>query len=366
MSEIRPSYDRRLWWVYAALVLAVGLLQSISELQHYLARGGSHPWEPFLWELSSAFCVGWLGILIYRWHVAGLRCARAWQRWGRHVLGALAYIVAHSSGMFGIRFAVYALMQVPYEPGSALEVLAYEAGKDLVAYTVFVAVSHGLYLGLEAQRRQHELERLRSELAEARLSRLAEQVQPHFLFNTLNLISSTMYEDAAKADLLLCQLAELLRHTLSAQQAGWHSLDAELALVAPFLALMQARFGSRLTVRITADAAARQCRMPALLLISPVENAIKHDVALSSAAVQVSVNARCEGQLLLIEVENSGAAPARSEREGATGLANLRARVQACYGSAGTVSLSALTAGGAVLRLRLPLLQQHQQQEAAA
>jgi sensor histidine kinase YesM len=339
---------RRLWAFYAGLVLAVGLLLSVAELQHYLARGGSHPWEPFLWELSSVAIVGPLGVVIYRWHVAGLALHARWRQLARHLLGALVYILAHVSGMFAIRFLVYGLMQLSYEPGDIGQILAYEAGKDLVSYGFVVAICHGLHLSLQA-------ERLRGELAEARLARLAEQVQPHFLFNSLNLISATMYEDVAKADRLLCQLSDLLRQTLKAQQAGWHSLDEELRLVQPFLDLMQARFGGRLRVRVEASAAARGCQLPALLLISPVENAVKHDVAASSAEVELLVTAQLEGQVLLIRVENSGTAPQRTEREGAFGLANLRARVQASFGSGAEVLLAPRTGGGAVLSLRLPL-----------
>jgi len=159
----------------------------------------------------------------------------------------------------------------------------------------------------------------------------------------------------AKADRLLCQLSDLLRQTLKAQQAGWHSLDEELRLVQPFLDLMQARFGGRLRVRVEASAAARACQLPALLLISPVENAVKHDVAASSAEVELLVAAQLQGQLLLIRVENSGIAPQRTEREGAFGLANLRERVLASFGSGAEVLLAPRAGGGAVLSLSLPL-----------
>lgn len=340
--------ERRLWGLYLGLVLAIGLLLSVAELQHYLARGGRHPWEPFLWELSSVLCAGLLGPAIYRWHVAGLALSSRRRQWLRHAFGAAAYILAHVAGMFGMRFIVYGLMGVTYEPGDALQVLSYEAGKDLVSYGFALAICHGLHLSLQAQR-------LRSELAEARLARLAEQVQPHFLFNTLNLISSTMYEDVDKADRLLCQLSDLLRQTLKAQQAGWHSLDEELRLVQPFLDLMQARFGARLQVRIDASAAARRCQLPALLLISPVENAIKHDVAGNTGAVELRLSAHCEGQVLHIRVENTGTAPQRTEREGAFGLVNLRERVHASFGRHAEVTLAARDGGGAVLNLTLPM-----------
>lgn len=341
---------------YLALVLGLGLLQGLAELQHYLAAGGHHPWEPLLWELSSTVCTGALGLALYRWHVAGLGLAR-WRQLGRHLLGLLVYVLAHVAGMFAIRFAVYAAMGLDYRPGSVLAVLSYEAAKDIGSYALMLAICHGLHLFFADQRREQELQRLRGALAEAQLARLTEQVQPHFLFNTLNLISSVMYEDVARADRLLCQLADLLRQTLAAQTQGWHSLEQELQLVAPFLALMQARFGERLRVRIEASPAARACRLPALLLISPVENAVKHDVATSGAVVEVSITAFCDaqGQVLTLQVENSGQTPQRSEREGAFGLANLRERLRASFGeAAASCSLQARPEGGARLQIRLP------------
>jgi LytS/YehU family sensor histidine kinase len=169
---------------------------------------------------------------------------------------------------------------VGYHPDELPTLLVFEGGKDAVSYISFCLISRGVWMAQAAAAREHELDRARRELAEVRLARLADQVQPHFLFNTLNLISAVMYEDVARADRLLCQLADLLRQTLAAQQRAEHTVREELALVQPFLALMQARFGpERLVVRVEAEAAALDCRLPALLLLAPVENAVKHDVA---------------------------------------------------------------------------------------
>ena len=347
-----PSPSRRPWWWYAGIVLACGLLQGTAELQHYVANGGRHPWEPFLWELSSASATGALAPLVYRWHVAGLGLGRG-LLW-RHLAGALVYVVAHVSGMFAIRGAVYGLTGVAYHPGSAGSVLAYEAGKDLVAYALIVAICHGIHLFGQGQRREVEVQRLRGELAEAQLARLSEQLQPHFLFNSLNLISSVMYEDVVRADRLLCDLATLLRQTLAAQQVTQHTLDEELALITPYLALMQARFGARLQVTVDASASARRCQVPTLMLISPVENAIKHDVAGTEAPVHVSIHAWTDDSGLQLEVDNSETAPLRTERKGGIGMDNLRRRLTTMYGARAAVALQARDGGGSRLRITLP------------
>jgi len=344
-----------LWWTYVGLLLIVALLQSVSELQHYLANGGKHRWEPFVWEFSSILCTGLLCVAIYHWHVFGLQLGRWPLQLALHATGLVAYTLAHVGGMFSLRFAVYSLANVRYEPGDAQHILAYEAGKDFAGYVLIVAICHGLWLYFESQRRQQEMARLRGELAEARLSRLTEQIQPHFLFNTLNLISSVMYEDVVRADRLLCELAQLLRQALVAQESGSHTVAQELDLVEPYLSIMRARFGEqRLRISVEVSDEARTCLLPALLLISPVENAIKHDVALHAGPVHVSVRGWVHAGQLHLTVTNSGTAPERVQREGAIGLANTRARLRALYGAPARVELQASTDGGSLLSLSLP------------
>jgi LytS/YehU family sensor histidine kinase len=163
-----------------------------------------------------------------------------------------------------------------------------------------------------------------------------------------------MYEDVVRADRLLCDLATLLRQTLAAQQATSHTLADELALITPYLTLMQARFGERLQVAIEASDSARLCQVPTLLLISPVENAIKHDVAHSGEPVHVTIHAWCDERGLQLEVDNSGTAPLRTERKGGIGLDNLRQRLHAMYGARAGVTLKAREGGGSRLHIVLP------------
>jgi len=341
---------------YVALLVVVGLLLSASALQAYGRGGGTRPWEPFLWEFSSIVVIGTLALFLHA--LVGALRGRPWPRQlAAHAVALPLFSLAHIGGMFGLRLLVYALAGVDYQTADLPTLLVYEGGKDAVTYLSFCLISRGIWMARAAAARTQELERARRELAEARLARLADQVQPHFLFNTLNLISSVMYEDVAAADRLLCQLADLLRQTLAAQQRAEHTLGEELALVQPFLALMQARFGpERLVVRIEADAAARACRLPALLLLAPVENAVKHDVARHRGRVTVSVAAAREGERLRLRVSNHGDTPvpeAPTDPDGGLGLRNLRERLQARYGDAARVEFGPDDAGMS-LALELP------------
>jgi hypothetical protein len=341
---------------YLALLTVVGLLLSVSALQAYRLSGGTRPWEPFLWEFSSVLVIGALALGIHA--LVGRLRGQPWQRQLlAHAVALTAFSGLHIAGMFGLRFAVYGLAGLPYRPDELPTLLIFEGGKDAVSYISFCLISRGVWMAQAAAAREHELDRARRELAEVRLARLADQVQPHFLFNTLNLISAVMYEDVARADRLLCQLADLLRQTLAAQQRAEHTLREELALVQPFLALMQARFGpERLVVRIDAGAAALDCRLPALLLLAPVENAVKHDVARHRGRVTVVVAATREGERLRLRVSNHGDTPvpeAPADADGGFGLRNLHERLEARYGGKARVDFGPDGAGMS-LQLDLP------------
>jgi len=341
---------------YFAVLGIIGLLLSISALQSYRLSGGTRPWEPFLWEFSSVVVIGTLALGVHA--LVGRLQGRPWpQQLAAHAIAMPLFSLLHIAGMFGLRFAVYGLAGVGYHPDDLGTVLGYEGGKDAVSYLSFCLISRGVWMAQAAAARTQELDRARRELAEVRLARLADQVQPHFLFNTLNLISSVMYEDVARADRLLCQLADLLRQTLAAQQRAEHTVREELALVQPFLALMQARFGpQRLVVEIEADEAAQACRLPALLLLAPVENAVKHDVARHRGRVTVSVRAERVGERLKLKVSNQGDTPvpeAPPDPDGGFGLRNLRERLAARYGDAAHVEFGP-SGQGMALRLELP------------
>ena len=335
-----PSLARFLpWLAYAAFWAGVGLFFSLAEWQHYVRGGGRHPWEPFLWEMSGALTTALLAVAVYRlneWLLASGR--RRVTVVAGYLAGFVVYTLAHSALMFGSRYPVYRLAGMDYQPGSLLSVLGYEGAKDAVSYVLVLGLSMGWRAFQRGQRQAAEVERLNAHLAEARLARLQEQVQPHFLFNTLNLVSSVMHEDVERADRILAELADLLRQSMSAANAAEHPLAQELRWVEPFLSIMRQRFGERLRTRVEVSEAAARCIVPTLLLMAPVENAVKHGVARSTAGVEVEVVADIVDGRLRIDIVDTGDAPI-AEHAGGTGLANLRARLATLHGDAAGVAL---------------------------
>jgi two-component system sensor histidine kinase AlgZ len=208
-------------------------------------------------------------------------------------------------------------------------------GLGVILYGLAVAVN---YLVLESERvRRLETQELETRLMarDAELRMLRTQVDPHFLFNSLNSISALTALDPAGARAMTLRLAEFFRHSLGLQADRKVTLDTELALVRHFLAIEQVRFGERLRVAIDADADALPCLLPPLLLQPLAENAVKHGIGRMLAPGLVRIEAARAGSLLRIRIENDVDAD-EADDAGAPGGAgigvdNVRRRLAAAY-----------------------------------
>jgi two-component system, LytTR family, sensor kinase len=240
--------------------------------------------------------------------------------------------------------------------------LASTLALNFVIYGAIVAAAHGV----EYYRRSREREHLEARLADTRLQLLGMQLQPHFLFNTLNTIAEMVHEDPDKADTMIAGLSDLLRRTLDLGSAQEIPLAEEIDLVSRYLDIQKARFGDRLRVRLSIDEGARGVRVPALLLQPLVENAIRHGLAARVDAGRIDIEARMAGETLVISVTDDGAglpriSPGSDAGEIVTGpegvgLGNTRARLEALYGSACRLELTRAEGRGARVTVRIPRL----------
>jgi hypothetical protein len=243
-----------------------------------------------------------------------------------------------------------------------------------VSRTLFILFIASGGLGLwayfsEAKRwaehwRRAEIEKLSSQKAEAdlRLTVLQAQVEPHFLFNTLASVRSLVTTDPQRASQTIDALAQHLRATLpklrAATGATQSTLGEQFAICASYLELMQLRLGERLHVDIRLPPELRDAPFPPFLLISLVENAIKHGVEPKPGVTRVALAARIvaegERKQLEVQVEDDGAGLQLGMGEG-TGLANIRAQLLTRFASAASLELSERGAGGVLARLVLPM-----------
>ncbi|WP_036166062.1 sensor histidine kinase [Massilia sp. 9096] len=205
-------------------------------------------------------------------------------------------------------------------------------GIGVLLYGLAAAVS---YLLIESARvRELETRTLQVKLMaqDAELRMLRTQVDPHFLFNSLNSISALTTIDPAAARAMIVQLADFFRHSLGLQADRKVTLAQELRLVADFVAIEQVRFGERLRVGFDADAGAQACLLPPMLLQPLVENAVKHGIGQMLEPGMIRVHAARAGTQLQIRVENDADPDGVPAKGGGIGLENVRQRLAATYG----------------------------------
>jgi hypothetical protein len=209
-------------------------------------------------------------------------------------------------------------LEIPFE------LTWWDLAGDLVLFVFMMSAWHAAALAVRATYRAAHAERLAQQ---ARLEALQYQLNPHFLFNALNSAVAMIDEDPARAQRMLTLLSALLRHTLR-RDAGTSTLGEELDVIARYLEIEGVRFEDKLAVSVDVPDALRTCSVPPLLLHALVENAVKHGMQTSPMPLRVSLAARRDGDMLAIEVRNTG----RLERgEGGIGLRNIAGRLDAMF-----------------------------------
>jgi two-component system, LytTR family, sensor histidine kinase AlgZ len=216
----------------------------------------------------------------------------------------------------------------------------------------------GLYFGITSVRDRQRAVLRQSELAHAlkvaELRVLKSQLNPHFLFNSLNSVRALIADDPKGAQNAVTQLARTLRYTLTAGQEEVVSLERELEIVADYLQLEALRLGDRLHIERTIALEARVAHIPVMLLQTVVENAIKHGIAELPEGGVLRISADVRDGALIIEVENPRpATPSQSPSHG-VGLRNAAERLRLLFGAAGSLDLDLSDPARALARIRIP------------
>jgi LytS/YehU family sensor histidine kinase len=206
-----------------------------------------------------------------------------------------------------------------------------EAGQDVVSYASFIAVLTLLRVHQRLQREQLHAAALARDAAEARLEALSLRLQPHFLFNALNTISSVVYDNPVAADTMIGHLGDLLRHALRTGNRAEISVAEELDVLRAYLAIVEARFGDRVQCDLAVDEAARSLAVPAFFLQPLVENAVRHGSAVEHAESRILVRITVDGASVRFVVENDIAAPTSTRGGSGTGLRTTAHRLRLLY-----------------------------------
>lgn len=204
---------------------------------------------------------------------------------------------------------------------------------NLIYYWLLVGVGHGLNFYRRFREREANAARLEARLAQAELHLLKSQLHPHFLFNTLQAISTLMHRNTGAADRMLSRLSELLRVALDYSSTQEVSLEEELAFLEPYLEIERARLGDRLSFELDVHANVLNARVPHMILQPLVENAIRHGIAPRVAPGHICVSARGRRNLLDLEVRDDGpGVPNGQTLSGGLGLTITRVRLEQLYG----------------------------------
>lgn len=226
----------------------------------------------------------------------------------------------------------------------------------VAVYLAVVGIEHALRYFAESRERATQLARMSEQLTSAKLSALQAQLNPHFLFNSLNTIAVLVRGgDNGRATRVIEHLSEVLRHTLSRSRESEVSLDDELDLVRQYLAVEAARFSDRLRVSLDVPEPLLSAAVPSFALQHLVENAVRHGIARRSDAGRITVTAHRVGDSLELTVEDDGAGvqPAAEPPDG-HGLENTRERLRTLYGDRASLVIAPAPEQGTIARLTIP------------
>jgi signal transduction histidine kinase len=210
----------------------------------------------------------------------------------------------------------------------------------------------------EARLSQLKARELEKERLQALLNQLKDQMNPHFLFNTLNTVAALIPENPSKAEQVVVKLSALLQGILASTRRTHHSLSKELEFCGDYLEIEQVRFGQRLNWRLSIDPPLDPAKLeiPVLLLQPIVENAVKHGLSSLASGGNLWIKARVEENCLFIQIIDDGVGFGKSPYAGSgTALANCRKRIELAYGEGGRLDIQDREGGGTQITLRLPL-----------
>jgi hypothetical protein len=337
IDQLDPPKPRFVWGVALVLFSVTGMFRFTYMYFDDVARGETGTIvRRAIEESTGAYtaAVLFVAVVTFVWRYPLDR--PGWRRRvPAHVAGLVAYSVAHTTLMFVTRTVIYRVLGLgAYDYGYMPARYVMEFGEDAISYASFVAIITLYRYYRVTRQRELRTAQLERGLAQAELRNLRLQLQPHFLFNALNTISSTMYDDPRSADRMIGQLSQLLRLSLRTSHAQEVPLRDELEVLGCYLGLMKARFGNRLRADVVAPSDTLDALVPSLLLQPLVENAIRHGNASHASGGAIEIRVERVGASLLLSVMDDGpGAPAGADvfAQG-IGLSATRDRLRLLYG----------------------------------
>jgi hypothetical protein len=287
---------------------------------------------------------------------------------GRLIAGAVAYSALAGAAMASVLQSAilplfwstvrarYAAAGLPVEYNTYLWMSIRDAGPQ---DQMFVLAWSFIYISVTASRRVRNTElsnlRLQNSLKDAQLSSLSNQLNPHFLFNSLNNIRFMIHEDAQRADAMITSFSEILRYSLESSRQEKISLAQEMAIIRKYIAIVEVQLEQRLTFRMRIADELQQALVPPMVLQMLVENAIKHGLDQLHAGGSLTLDAALHGDQLRFEVANDTPPSSAARPPGmGIGLRNIAQRLALLYGERAALNVQP-GEGRFIVTLTLPL-----------
>jgi two-component system, LytTR family, sensor kinase len=361
LQSMRPGYLRSL--AVSLLVWGgVALLEGSQVFVADAARGYVLPSMHYIaWAVFNWYALAFLTPVIY-W--LGRRYPIAGPGWPARLLAphaivcfAMLFIQAVARGLAGL---IYTNSHETEASPFALtfEWIAMRGSIAFVAYWIIVIVAAFAQMREEMRQRELRQAQLEIRLASAELEKLRMQIQPHFLFNTLQAAITLVRENPDAAEDVLLRLSQLLRISLDQMDTNEIPLANEIEFLDLYVGIQTRRFGDRLRVEVHADNDTLTLMVPPLILQPLVENAIHHGIGKHKGSDIIEVFARREDNALQIEVWNSNSVVEQSRGDvfqRGVGLRNTRARLEHLYGPSASLVFRSLARGGAAALIHMPL-----------
>lgn len=326
--------------------------------------GASQPRQDPLTEAAVYVMITLLGLLVTHF-ARPFMSRRGWKEMGWLALAprvvAMGIVLSFLWSAIGYGY-FYGIVQMPWPSKfSPLLVFFFSWVNGTVIMLGWLSTYFFYHIFERIQRMQVEQLRLTANAKEAELRALKSQVNPHFLFNSLNSLRALIDEDAPRAREAVTRLANMLRYSLQSGQLETVPFEDELRIVEDYLALEQIRHESRLRVRWAVADDVRACGVPPMLLQTLVENAVKYGISARRDGGEIFISAALAGDELVIRVTNPGdlSAPASTSaaRAGSStgvGLRNASERLKLLFGGRAELSLTAEPAGFVTAAVRIP------------
>jgi len=361
MIEARPDMRSISWPWIGALWCAGALIDASQTILIMHAEGKHHFWLP----LFSIEFVSWLPWALATPFVIALARRQPINRQVRMrtvathlaVFAAISVIAEAWSAWLQVLFNPWDSRRWPTFADTWATTLTFQAFTFLIAYALILTVTYVVDARDRIARQLTETARLNEELSRSQLAALRGQMEPHFMYNTLNSIAGLVRDEQGQAAVsMITGLSEFLRRASEDSHRAQVALAEEVEYLQRYLDIQKLRFGERLKISVDMPAELLRAQVPNLLLQPLVENAIKHGIAERRAGGTVRVSGARQGDVLRLSVYNDGPnllSDWQATHSG-VGIGNLRTRLQILHGTQSGLQLRSVEEGGVEVIVTLP------------